>query len=483
MALPASSFEDIRKKHLQKKSLWEDPDFPAEDSSIYFSRNPPYRLKWLRPYEISQRYGVQPEFFYEGGSRFDLVQGELGDCWVLASAVSVVDNRILFERLVPPNQSFRKDWYAGVFRFNFWRYGTWVEVCVDDRLPTLNGKLMMVQSTHVNEFWGALLEKAYAKLHGSYEAIKAGSNPDSLMDFTGGLVESFDLRQPPPDLPRLFTKAAERGSVITASIWGDATNNPVDRNGLVSGHAYSITRFMQVKKQTVDEKEFLLRVRNPWGSHVEWNGRWSDSSAEWRNLSSDVRRQMGLVMDSDGEFWLSLSDFVRNFDSVEICNLTADSLREPKKTWAVSLAHSKWKRDVTAGGRPELPTFWKNPQFQLKVEDHDEDDDKLASFIVELLQKDRRRRRLPYLAIGFVVYRVPSGAKLPLDRDHLSRADPVGAVKEYVNSRMVVRRFKLQPGSYVVIPTTWAANEEGDFMLRVFSEAASNISNEIPSSS
>lgn len=82
---------------------------------------------------------------------------------MLAAAASVSDNPFLFQRVVPPKQSFDDGWYAGIFRFNFWRYGTWVEVIVDDRLPTLDGSLMMVQSSSVNEFWGSLLEKAYAK--------------------------------------------------------------------------------------------------------------------------------------------------------------------------------------------------------------------------------------------------------------------------------------------------------------------------------
>ena len=78
----------------------------------------------------------------------------------------------MWERVVPnfEDQEFgsQTNEYSGVFRFRFWRFGVWVEVCVDDLLPCHQNdsddlELLFIHSSSNNEFWAALLEKAYAK--------------------------------------------------------------------------------------------------------------------------------------------------------------------------------------------------------------------------------------------------------------------------------------------------------------------------------
>ena len=43
----------------------------------------------------------------------------------------------------------------------------------------------------------------------------------------------------------------------------------------------------------------------------------------------------------------------------------------------------------------------------------------------------------------------------------------------YINSRLVFGRFSLKKGRYVLVPSTFDAGEEGDFMLRIFTESDS----------
>ncbi|KAL6421514.1 hypothetical protein ACFW04_014282 [Cataglyphis niger] len=470
-------FNSLRRECLATGRLFEDPEFPADDSSLYFSRRPDRYIEWKRPMEIADN----PQLFVEGFSRFDVQQGELGDCWLLAAVANLTMHSNLFFQVVPEDQSFEEN-YAGIFHFR------WVDVVIDDRLPTCRGELVYLHSAESNEFWSALLEKAYAKLHGSYEALKGGTTCEAMEDFTGGVTEMYQMDQTPPNLFNILLKAFERNSLLGCSIEPDPNIVEAETpQGLIRGHAYSITRVKHVEIQTPNQFGTipLLRLRNPWGNEAEWNGPWSDQSPEWRFIPDHEKEELGLTFDMDGEFWMSFHDFTRHFTQLEICNLNPDSLTTDdidagKKRWEMSVFEGEWVRGVTAGGcRNYLETFWHNPQYRITLEYPDEDDDK-CTVIVALMQKNRRAQKrmgADCLTIGFAIYHLeyPERLPKPLDINFFKYNASVGRSPAFINLREVTCRFKLPPGVYCIVPSTFDPNEEGEFLLRIFSENKNNM--------
>ncbi|XP_066915479.1 calpain-9-like isoform X1 [Clytia hemisphaerica] len=470
------SYDDLKKHCLKQGVLFEDPDFPAVDQSMFFSRKPPRPFVWKRPKELVS----DPKMFVGGASRFDITQGMLGDCWLLAAVAALCQYEGLLYQVVPPDQSFSSSDYCGIVRFRFWQYGRWEEVVVDDRLPTYNNKLVFLHSAQNNEFWSALLEKAYAKLCGSYESLKGGQTSEAMEDFTGGVTETFNTAKPPAKFYSLLMKAQERQSLMCCSI--EAKPNEIEaklNNGLIKGHAYTIT---SVQKAHVRGQEIeLIRIRNPWGNEREWTGAWSDGSNEWKMLSDSEKKELGISYDDDGEFWMSFQDFCANYTKVEVCMLSPDSAGESdKKRWEMQINQGTWQQHVSAGGCRNFPdSFHLNPQYIVKLEDGDDDDDN-CTIVIGLIQKGRRKQKrvgAQNLTIGFSVYKLDDDKDEYMQDDRLSKDfflyhKSHARSHNFVNSREVTGRFSFEPGEYVIIPSTFKANEEGDFIMRMFSEKA-----------
>lgn len=43
------TFLELRDKYVKKKVIFEDPLFPANDSSLFYSHKPPMKIEWKRP--------------------------------------------------------------------------------------------------------------------------------------------------------------------------------------------------------------------------------------------------------------------------------------------------------------------------------------------------------------------------------------------------------------------------------------------------
>ena len=67
---------------------------------------------------------------------------------------------------------------------------------------------------------------------------------------------------------------------------------------------------------------------------------------------------------------------------------------------------------------------------------------------------------------------VPDGHSGLLSKDFFSFTRSADKCPTYVNSRHITGRHDLEDGKYCIIPTTFQAKKEGDFLLRIYTETA-----------
>merc|ERR1719164_288010 len=184
-----------------------------------------------------------------------------------------------------------------------------------------------------------LLEKAFAKLYGSYSALVGGHVGETLRTLMGCAISS------------------------AAGVEARAAH------GLLANHAYGLLGLHELDLGK-GKRARLVEIRNPWG-HLKWDGRWFAGSPEW----NAARRAQVAYVDGgdDGRFFMDWKDFTTHSNRVYCCLLgtcAADAGRSLAASWDPAAR--------TAGGKVEFGTFRRNPAFALRV---------------ELAPPSRRRRR------------------------------------------------------------------------------------------
>jgi hypothetical protein len=112
-----------------------------------------------------------------------------------------------------------KQLHGGLLALRMHKNEEWHDMLVDDRFPvTANGHLAFAKSDDTSEFWPSAIERALAKMYGSYAALTNGMTvSQGLADLTGAPVEVTKMPTTTEGRDALWTKmnlSIEDGAIV-----------------------------------------------------------------------------------------------------------------------------------------------------------------------------------------------------------------------------------------------------------------------------
>lgn len=273
-----------------KDAPWSDSEFPHTDASINV-------LKKTFPWASAKNIFKGNTKLYETFSCEDVSQGALGDCYLLSAIAALAEFPARVQQLFVQQDTNK----AGCYVVKIFLCGQYVNIVVDDFFPINDKKLPAFVGAKANELWVMLIEKAWAKIHGSFGAIAAGDSRESFSAITGAPVKYHKHSLYTPDkLWKVIYKADKDKHIMS-------TGADTQTQGIYKGHAYTLINAYEV---TVDGKKVrLVQLRNPWGKS-EWTGDWHDKDTRW---TPALKKQLKHVVRNDGIFFMPFDQFCKIF--------------------------------------------------------------------------------------------------------------------------------------------------------------------------
>ena len=456
---------------LDKCNYFKWADNASHDSAVL-------SIDWIR-FNSNENWIITPS---KGYSSDDVLQGSLGDCWYL-SALSILANRQdLMNQIVLNKGAIPAD---GKLEFALFIDGLWKSVIIDNYLPCRSNELIFARIKS-NYLYVPFLEKAYAKCHGSYQALSGGEISEALLDLTGFPCSHINFSSSNFNSEEawiLLLSYAELKFPMGCSAYASG-------EGIVGCHAYSILEVREISNATlgyqmkVDEwttgastqssynkrqEEYIseyetirvLKLRNPWGKK-EFNGTFSHSSDVW---TTKLEKILSKTSKNDGNFYISYHDFLKRFESVDICHA------HPVTCMNRDAAHPHGciiDRENTESND------WTVISYPIKMTQRNQYDYAASQILsititsytwlyVMILQKTKRGRN--YLEADQKYYYQPLSLLLTTPKS------PIKVLQShfYAPKRDSMFELQLEPQEYLLLPLNFNCNSTEDFCIRIYS--------------
>ena len=250
-------------------------------------------------------------------------QGYLSDSDFASVLAALAENPKVVRNLLSPGE-FNPE---GMYSVALCDSGEWKTYFIDDVFP---GDLSEPVFTKNNDhgIWVGLLEKAYAKLLGSYQAIGESNMLTMLATFTGAPCERIELEAEYAIadnrelLWNYLTQLKGRENLILATFRGKTRAEgelKPDPRGNRKPYSFAV---LDVRTANLPDGslERFVRLRNRWGAHVE--GQWLHDSKNW---TPELKKTVGYQDEGHhNELWLSFTEFLANFSELNVAKIDSD---------------------------------------------------------------------------------------------------------------------------------------------------------------
>ena len=476
--------------------VFEDPEFSMADAVDLDSGLP--------------GPGKDLEVLAPGASMFvdpvvpgDVVVGSLATTYLLGAAVTVGSIGLLHPLFA--GYSAAQSVYAVRVFYN----GRWVYVVVDGVVPVDgDGHLAFSSPMDPRELWVPVLEKAFAKLFGAYDALELGTERSAMVDLTGGVPLHIRMdRGPGYDAIVSGSFWGELGGLVMSSTTAVAAYLVRDVSaredaqddeegammmtslGLRQGHAYPVVGLWEEgggdggsSSSSVGGSRWV-KLGNPWGG--------SDASRYTKGNGASTGSAPPSAPEEDGVFYMPYTHFTQYFTGLDVCKIPPPSWSMIRIVSALSSVNS------SDGGRRFRQL---NAQFRVSVaakEGSTTSNEEGVSVLAVVSQADERMkwkrggaragmaRGLGYdHAIGLTVVALQDRME---DRRRITGdVGTVVAGPVYQKARDIGVEVKGMGGggedgedeedgeeeeaerSFVVVVSSWDADVDVDFVLRLY---------------
>ncbi|KAI6661395.1 hypothetical protein LOD99_9978 [Oopsacas minuta] len=472
-----------------QSNLFEDTNFSPILRSIYKTLNKEAfidlftdnsdEIIWRRPVQISENIqtGSPPILFLEQeGMCHRIKQGGLANCYLTAAICAIVhaNPKWIYYNIFTKVGSYPQNGKLTVLLFH---NSQWEGVEIDDNIPCdLHGYPIFARcvdeaSRCQNEWWLSLLEKAYAKIYGSYANLHGGNMSEALYDLTGVPVLDYTInggktvaKQPMQECDwECLWNAHLKGDAVCVGYCVSVAEVDLGvkyRSGISTNHAYALIGLFK------NAEYKLVKIRNA-RCDSEFSGLFSRDSEIWQNGTKklELTKVVGVPGDElpAGDFLMSYDEFITFFNRVYISRL---SMENQFKSFSGTF-HSIFPGNKEFGGCSNYWSWRFNPKFHI-----------VAPFggivSVTLTQQDQRgtRPQLNYDQIGITVIRIDPFSGFALGQ---AVGDNLVAKTTFVNRRNVSVEFKMPQLSAneicVAIPSTYFPNVTLKWVLSVHSNS------------